>query len=70
MVDLRALETVLMGADGELASAVTPEIEAGLTSLGLRDLLDHAREVRTSDSQVIRYVVTQVVNANKTQLVS
>ncbi len=70
MVDLRALETVLMAADGELASTVTPEIEVGLTALGLRDLLDHAREVRASDKQVIGYIVTQIVNANRTQLVS
>ena len=70
MVDLRALVAVLLTESGELTNIVTPEIEAGLLALGLQELLDHSRELHSSDEKVIECIVKQVLAANKADLAS
>ncbi len=60
MVELNALLAVIMGVDGEPVSRITPEIEQGLTALGLQELLDLARETCASDEQVIGFLLNQV----------
>jgi hypothetical protein len=70
MVDLQALVAVLLDANGELTSVITPEIETSLLALGLQELLDHAREVCADDEKVVEYIVRQVVAANKAEVAS
>lgn len=60
MVEFNAVLAVLMTEEGECATRITPEIEEGLTALGLLELLDLGRETCSSDEQVIGFVLTQV----------